>query len=296
LSERDTQVISSAFCSVFDDCTLWTGAGLDWMLVGTRNATGPVSAEHFARQWDDPVVGPEIRALGFESPEQFGALFMGGREYLLSKSAGVEPLTDRYPKRLSETLVVEKEKYLPWMDTSAARARFERDPLVARLWPASMRRAALAYFSEQEAYNRVLNFKLDPIDYLPEIQRWITTTRLETLPLWYLGSDLNDQKAAARAWAAGRRSAELHFHLGASALARRDFAAAVTHFRSAGGGDRPAELSRFLEVYAMGLDQNCEQAEALAAARGLGRGRSERDERFAAVLAEVCPREQADIR
>ncbi len=296
LSEQDTEVISRAFCSVFDDCTLWTGAGLDWMLVGTRNASGPVSAEHFARQWSDPIVGPEIRALGFESPEQLGALFLGGPEYLLSMSAGVDPLTDRYPKRLSDALVVQKEKYLPWMDTSAARERFERDPLVSRLWPASMRRAALAYFSEQEAYNRVLNFKLDPIGSLREIHRLITKTRLETAPLWYLGSDGNYQRAAARAWAAGRRSPEIHFHLGASALARRDFAASVTHFRSVGGGDRTAELSRLLEIYALGLDQRCEQAETLAAARGLGRGRSEHDEYFSVLLAEICPREQASRR
>jgi spermidine synthase len=296
LSQRDSKVISRAFCSVFDDCTLWTGAGLDWMLVGTRNATGPVSAEHFARQWEDPIVGPEIRALGFESPEQLGALFMGGREFLLSISEGVEPLTDRYPKRLSETLVVSKEQFLPWMNTNDARRRFEQDPLVTRLWPPSMRRAALAHFSGQKAYNRILNFIVDPMDHLPEIHRWITTTSLETAPLWYLGSDSNHQRAAARAWAAGRSSPAIHFHLGASALVRREFAEAVTHFQFAGEGDPHAELSRLLEVYALGLDKRCEQAEALAEKRGLGRGQSEHDKRSSALLGEVCPRQQVGSR
>jgi len=112
LSERDAKVIVRAFCSAFDDCTLWTGSGLDWMLVGTRGARGPVSAEQFAHQWEDPSVGPELRALGFETPEQLGALFLGGREYLLGVSEDVEPLTDAYPKRLSETLVAPKERLL----------------------------------------------------------------------------------------------------------------------------------------------------------------------------------------
>jgi spermidine synthase len=296
LSQRDSKVISRGFCSAFDDCTLWTGAGLDWMLIGTRNATGPVSVGHFARQWEDPVVGPEIRVLGFESPEQLGALFIGGQEFLLSMSAGVEPLTDRYPKRLSNTLVVQKEKYLPWMNTSASRERFEQDPLVSRLWPPSMRRAALAHFSQQNAYNRILNFTMDPMDHLPEIHRLITTTNLETAPLWYLGSDGNHQNAAARAWAAGHRGPAIHFHLGASALVQRDFATAVTHFESAGRGDRYSDLFRILEVYALGLDQRCEQAEALAEKRGIRSGRSEHDQRSAALLDEVCPRQQVSGR
>jgi len=290
LSERDAKVIARAFCSVFDDCTLWTGSGLDWMLVGTRNARGPVSAAQFARQWEDPSVGPELRALGFESPEQLGALFLGGRDYLLSVSHDVEPLTDAYPKRLSETLVAPKERFLRWMDTRAARERFERDPVVARLWPASTRAATLAAFAEQDAYNRVLNFRLDSLDYLPEIHRWITQTRLETLPLWYLGSDQNDQRAAARAWAAGHRNPEIDFHLGASALSRREFASAVTHFQSAGESGRHAEISELLEVYALGLDGRCERAQALAGERDLGLGRSERAAQFASIMAEVCPR------
>ncbi len=289
LTQRDAKVIARSFCSAFDDCTLWTGSGLDWMLVGTRGASGPVSAEHFARQWEDPVVGPEIRALGFEVPEQLGALFIGGREYLLSLSAGVEPLTDRHPKRLSETLVVQKARYLPWMETSAARRRFERDPVVERLWPASMRRASLGYFDEQDAYNRVLNFQVDPSDHLPEIHRWIAETRLETLPLWFLGSDGNHQRAAARAWAAGNRSPAIHFHLGAAALAKRDLAAALTHLRAVGEGERFTGLSRRLEVYALALDGRCERANALAEARGLEPGRSEQLDRFAALLRELCP-------
>jgi len=289
LTQRDAKVIARTFCSVFDDCTLWTGSGLDWMLIGTRNAKGPVSAEHFARQWADPVVGPEIRALGFELPEQLGALFMGGREYLLSLTADVEPLTDSHPKRLSETLVVQKAKFLPWMETAPARQRFERDPLVARLWPPTLRSASLAFFDEQAAYNQVLNFKIAPLDHLTEIHRWITQTQLETLPLWYLGSDENHQRAAARAWAAGRRSAAIHYHLGASALAQRDFVGALTHFRAVGEGDPYTELARLLEVYLLALDGRCERAEALAEERGLERGGGGPTESFATLLRELCP-------
>ena len=48
---------------------LWNGAGLQWMLAGTRGLHGPVDEAEFTAQWRDPIVGPELAALAFEQPE-----------------------------------------------------------------------------------------------------------------------------------------------------------------------------------------------------------------------------------
>ena len=56
MEPRESKAIIKAFCSVFDDCSLWTGFGYEWVLLGTRDAAGPVSEERFARQWSDPTV------------------------------------------------------------------------------------------------------------------------------------------------------------------------------------------------------------------------------------------------
>ena len=48
---------------------------------------------------------PELVALGFEVPEQMGALFMGDAAYLAALTAHVPPVTDNYPSRISNELV-----------------------------------------------------------------------------------------------------------------------------------------------------------------------------------------------
>ena len=79
--------------------------GYSLMLMGTRNASGPVSAEHFARIWRDPDLLPELNELGFERPEQLGALFIGGAEYLEHISADAPPLVDDRPTRLLQSVL-----------------------------------------------------------------------------------------------------------------------------------------------------------------------------------------------
>ena len=45
------RAIVRAFCDAFPDCTLWTGRGFEWMLAGSRDYSGPASAEGLARLW-----------------------------------------------------------------------------------------------------------------------------------------------------------------------------------------------------------------------------------------------------
>jgi hypothetical protein len=100
LHDDDTKAIIAAFCSAFSDCTLWSGAGLDWILVGTRGARGPASEAEFAAQWSDPKVAAELRDRGLEDPSQLAALFLAGTDDLLRWSAAVEPVTDDHPRRI----------------------------------------------------------------------------------------------------------------------------------------------------------------------------------------------------
>ncbi len=77
-----------------EDCSLWAGIGLEWMLVGTADGGRPVTEETFARQWNDPVTGPELRGLGFERPEFFGTTFLADAPALRQLTAGSDPLDD----------------------------------------------------------------------------------------------------------------------------------------------------------------------------------------------------------
>ena len=98
LSDVSTKAILRAFCDAFEDCSLWNAIGTQLMMVGTRNARGPVTEDQFNRQWLDPKVGDEMRRLGFERPEQLGALFIGDAEYLGALTSDSPALVDDDPK------------------------------------------------------------------------------------------------------------------------------------------------------------------------------------------------------
>jgi len=105
LQPLDTLAIIKAFCNAFHDCTLWDGAGLEWMLMGGNGTNERVPADTFTAQWRDERVHRELVALGFELPEQMGALFMGDAPISPASPANVPPVTDNYPLRISSELV-----------------------------------------------------------------------------------------------------------------------------------------------------------------------------------------------
>ena len=266
LAPTDTKSIIRAFCDVFDDCTLWGGAGLDWILLGTRNGSGPGTAERFARQWADPVVGPELVALGIEKPEQLGALFMADADALQEIASGAAPLTDDHPKRLSDRpfdVQRDFQTYIPWMDPTTTRTEFEQSPWIAQMWPNELRAPTLSYFPLQNEINHVLVSGPGQLQAaLPTIHSLLTQSGLTTLPLWMLASNSVRQAAAESALAKGKLDAEVHWELALGALAKRDYARAYELFTVAiqGGahGPRVSALtlySRFMASDQAGMEQ-----------------------------------------
>ena len=54
LSLSGARAIVAGFCNAFQDCSLWKGADLDWMLVGSRGTTRRVTEERLR----EPESGP----------------------------------------------------------------------------------------------------------------------------------------------------------------------------------------------------------------------------------------------
>jgi spermidine synthase len=290
LTESDAKAILRAFCDVFEDCTLWDGSPLNWIMMGTRDARGPVSSERFTQQWRDPVVAPELEALGVERPEQLGALFLAGADDLRGITAGTPALDDDHPRRLSEVPTVATamvDVYRPWMESQRARERFERSELVRKLWPPSLREDSLAWFPWQRTLNRSLFAELgEPARELPELHRILTATSLRTAPLWYLGTDADELAAARTAWKKGRRSAPLLYQLGAAALAERDWPAAAEYFRQAQQGAANRELV-YYQVYALGMAGRQDEARRVAVQAGVPRPGVAGDQAFVRFASEA---------
>jgi spermidine synthase len=268
LLEPDTKAIVRAFCAAFADCSLWRGAGFDWMLAGTRDAQGPGTRERFARQWREPAVAAELATLGVETPAQLGALFMADAEDLRAIAGGVPPLDDDHPKRLSRELAGPARAlpvYAPWLDADRSRERFARSPLIRRLWPDSLREETLAAFDAQRHVDRYfLRQAGDPLAELAVVHGLLVGTGLRALPLWLLGSDPDEQRAARAAAAKGLGGAPIEYRLALGALAQRDFPGAAQRLGRvlARGGSAHPTLA--LRIYALCMAGRLEEAAPLA--------------------------------
>jgi spermidine synthase len=226
LEPREAYSIARGFCDVFDDCSLWTGFGHDWILAGTRGGGGPVSEERFTRQWNDPLVGPRLRAAGLASPAQLGSSFLADAAQLSTLTDGVAPLLDNYPYRIDPRKAgpFPSPEYARLMDANEARERFRGSAMIRRLWPAGWTEKTLSAFERQAVLNR-LAWVREGI--LPSSDTRLQAAAMEsgdeTLTMWSLGTSAEEQAVAARVAAAGSTDPELFEVQGLRALARREY-------------------------------------------------------------------------
>jgi predicted membrane-bound spermidine synthase len=291
VSERGSRAIVRAFCDVFDDCSLWHGVGHDLMLMGTRDAQTRVTAGHFARQWQDPAVAGELTALGFERPEQLGALFVGGAAYLNAVARSDAPLVDDYPKRILgpvPSLAQLAPTYEGWTDTDRARERFRASPFIAALWPEELREAALPYFDAQHIIN-ALTFGLHP----PERSRARDThtilaeTSLTAPAMWLLGTNADFQRIVAEAEGSARENPNLQYHLGAGLVARRRYDEALEPLRRAEGIAANRKLAVAVRILALCEAGRLEEARSLANERRAEMGGGDRMRDYWAAMNEI---------
>ncbi|HUK56538.1 MAG TPA: spermidine synthase [Nitrospiria bacterium] len=270
LTEVSAKAVLRAFCDAFEDCSLWNGIGGDMMMVGTRKARGPVSEEQFARQWSDPVAAPEMSALGFERPEQLGALFIGDEEYLKSIIGDSPPLVDDDPKRIVAPSVSPKESarmMQSFTDASGARTRFRQSPLIKRLWPERQMTASLPYFDIQAMINARWFGPLSKQDLngtIGAVHRLLTGSDLKTPVLWLLGSDSDVQRIVARAGPEEVLPPALEFHIGIRLISERQYAAAVEALGRTEQVPEFQELAFRLRIYALCMSGRTRQAQQLA--------------------------------
>jgi spermidine synthase len=263
----DTQAILGAFCDAFEDCSLWQGAALNWMLVGTQGRAAPVRAEHFRALWSEAALGPALRAIGVERPEQMGALFIADGDALRDWIGGAPPLTDDFPHRIlheagaTDLLREVYPVYRGWGDAEASGRRFAASRFIAAAWPETVRAETRPYFKWQGTLNDAMldgtSWQPPAIRGLSELDAVLTRSPLRTLPLWFLGSTAEEQGMLSVLAARGVRHEEL---LALGALADRDYAGAAAMFARAGGSANEcrrayslALLGRRAEVEAMAL-------------------------------------------
>ena len=273
MTDGDARAIIRAYCEVFHDCSLWGAWGLNWMLVGSRDANWARSEEVFAAQWSDPVVGPELRRLGVELPEQLGATFMADADTLAELTRDTQPLIDDFPKRLANELPDTDGTvavFRPWMNTAVARERFATSPQIASMWPDALRERSLGYFAMQETINdRSTTTEIaSPGARIAELDHLLTTTALRTPALWSLGTNVDQLRMAELQLEAGGAVDPLLLDTlwAARAFADRDFAAAANFLAAAQRRAPRTAALLYYRLYALCRDDRSDEAQGIAEA------------------------------
>jgi spermidine synthase len=267
LTDVSAKAILRAFCDVFEDCSLWNGEGRSLMMVGTRNARGPVSEEQFARQWNDPVVAAEMRRLGLEGPEQLGALFIGDAKYLNAFIADSPPLVDNDPKLIDAPFSSYEEANRligHFTDAAAARERFRQSPLITRLWPERLRAASLPEFEFQGIINAYFYAaRSSPVHGIAGAHILLTRSSLSTPALWILGSNSDIQHIVTDAGPQELAQPAMQLHLGIRLISERNYAAAVEPLSRAMQLTPLREQAFGLRIYALCMSGQTNQAQHL---------------------------------
>jgi hypothetical protein len=228
LSTTETRSILRAFADVFKNCSVWTGFGVEWMMAGIREPMKNPGAMDFASQWKDPNVGPEMRALGFKSPEQFGSLFVADGKRLESWIGDALPLTDNFPMRLSITPISMEEKnrslpvYLDFMDPKASRENFFKSKNMKIIWPETYRKKSSPHFSVRRMINEM---SFDQNQIFMNYYRCMNEPLLNGYEYWALRSDNDARNIIDRVMSEREKidMVQAWPHLAAQAARKREF-------------------------------------------------------------------------
>lgn len=164
LDSLDALAIVKAFCDVFQDCSMWNGGGLEFMLVGSRGGLGTATAERLARIWDSPQ-GAHLRDVGFMTPADVAATFVADSEILKAYIKDVRPVTDDQPHRISPNsyhMGDYSPLYADWLNIPRRWAAFNDSEYPRSLFPKGSLDDARLGFIHETWINQVYGGQYQP--------------------------------------------------------------------------------------------------------------------------------------
>lgn len=234
--EVNVTAIIRAFCDVFEDCSLWNATPTDWMLVGTRQAHGPIPDSQLAAPWTRRTVAAHLEEVGFETPQQIFSTFLADAGTLKELTAQTPALTDDHPRRLDSRSAAfsispfehdPRGFYRTLGHAGHARQAFAASGLIRDLLPATAIRETMPYFQVQEIVDRILGEEPNLLRQVRDLNFLLMNTTLRSAPLWILGQGNHPLTPERLASLRDDLSGSLDYLGGLRALVDRDYARAV---------------------------------------------------------------------
>lgn len=265
LTVADAKAILRAFHNAFPSSSVWASADAEWIMMGIKGAPDRTSEAKIRRLWRDTNTSMDLARIGVEAPEQFAALFLMDGDEIYRTTEGTKPLTDSYPKRLSDITAEDKsvrEFTGAYMQASAAAQRFRSWPLIQQIWPDVLEKSIEPFFVIREMRYRVSNGEFN---WLAELDLNLRGSRLKEPILEALGTSLLRVALAEKA-AHGLSSPSLELlpDLIAAALAQRDFHTAIQLLEEKRAGGVATRNDFCLLTYLYCLSGNVDKAESIA--------------------------------
>jgi hypothetical protein len=267
LTDNETKAILRAFHNVFPNASLWATSDLEWIMIGMKPPLRKPDEEVAARLWSDPRVRSDLLRIGLEVPEQMPALFVMDAEEIDRMTQGVQPLTDFYPKRLTDAQPDLDAAYrlgYSYLESSGVLRRFFASSLIRDIWPNQQKETLEPLFILRETRYRS---EMSGSNWLAELDFYLRHYAFRTPVLAVQNSDEFRLALAERPVADSRSFPPDALHdLVAGALARRDFEAAIRLLESEKDHGFSNSNDFFLLTYLYCLNGSVEKAETLAAA------------------------------
>jgi spermidine synthase len=140
LKVDEAKAILRAFHNVFSNASVWASADQEWIMMGINGPGRKVEEEEIRQLWSHADSGGDLRRMGIEVPQQLGALFLMDGAEIDRITHDVAPLTDNYPKRLTDAPWDDEASHrfaLTYMEPLPALQRFLHSPVVGAMWPES---------------------------------------------------------------------------------------------------------------------------------------------------------------
>jgi spermidine synthase len=268
LTTDETKAILRAFRNVFPDSSVWSTCDLEWIMMGIKGTPSPPGPASSAAFWSDTNVRSDLGRIGIETPAQMSGLFLMDGAEIDRITQGIEPLSDLYPKRLTDvhpSVDSAFEFARTYFDRSAALRRFLASSFIKEIWPNEWKKSLELSFLVRET--RLIS-ELSGSNWLAELDLYLRQTRLRTPVLTVQNSD---EVRLALAENVARDSPvpppDALPDLVAGALASRDIGSAIHLLESEKERGFPDLNDFFLLTYLYCLHGDVDSAEKLAATK-----------------------------
>src|SRR6266516_3202121 len=266
LKVEEAKAILRAFHNVFPNSSVWASSNQDWIMMGIKGPGRSISEEELRRLWSEPATGADLRRIGIEVPQQLGALFLMDGEEIDRITHDVAPLTDNYPKRLTDEPWDEQATHrfaLSYMEALPALQRFLHSSLIGAMWPETLNRSMESFFVVRES--RYLSETMGS-NKLAELDLYLRHSGLRMPVLEVLGSN-GFRLAIAERVAKKAQTPPLDTvpDLIAGALARRNINGAIRLLENEKDRGVFSPKDTFLLTYLYCLNGSVDKAEALVA-------------------------------